>query len=71
MTATEIQRTLAAESELADVLRQFTGQWVAVREHRVIDHADTLAALLGRVEPDLGSIERIFEVGDPGGVCFL
>lgn len=71
MTATEIQRALAAESELADALRAFTGQWVAVRDHRVVDHADTLNALLERVEPNLDTIERIFEVGDPGGICFL
>lgn len=71
MTATEIQRALAAESELADALREFTGQWVAVRDHRVVDHAETLNALLERVEPDLSTIERIFEVGDPGGICFL
>lgn len=71
MTATEIQRTLAAENELAGALREFSGEWVAIRDHRVADHAPTLGALLDRVEPDLGSIERIFEVGDPGGICFL
>lgn len=71
MTATEIKRALAAENELADTLREFTGQWVAVRDHRVVDHADTLNALLERVEPNLDAIERIFEVGDTGGICFL
>lgn len=71
MTATEIKRALAAENELADTLREFTGQWVAVRDHRVVDHADTLNALLERVEPNLDAIERIFEVGDAGGICFL
>jgi hypothetical protein len=71
MSATKIQRALAAEEKLAGALDEFTGQWVAVSEHRVVDHADTLAALLERVEPNLASIERIFEVADPGGICFL
>jgi Family of unknown function (DUF5678) len=71
MSATEIQQALAAEEKLAGALGAFTGQWVAVSEHRVVDHADTLAALLERVEPNLNSIERIFEVADPGGICFL
>jgi hypothetical protein len=71
MTATEIRQALAAEETLAETLSDFTGQWVAVRDHRVVNHAETLNALLERVEPELPSLERIFEVGDPGGVCFL
>lgn len=71
MTATEIQQALAAEEKLAVTLSSYTGQWVAVRNHRVVNHAETLNALLERVEPDLADIDRIFEVGDPGGICFL
>jgi hypothetical protein len=71
MASTDIQRALAAEEELAGALGEFKGQWVAIRDHRVAEHAPTLNALLERVEPDMDAIERIFEVGDPGGICFL
>jgi hypothetical protein len=71
MAATEIQQALAAEERLAVTLGDYTGRWVAVRDHRVVNHAETLNALLERVEPDLADIDRIFEVGDPGGICFL
>jgi hypothetical protein len=71
MTPVEIQQALAAEEALTDTLGEYTGQWVAVKDHRVVNHADTLNALLERVEPNLDTIDRIFEVGDPGGICFL
>ena len=71
MTPTEIEQTLKAEEALADALSAYTGQWVAVRDHRVVSHADTLNVLLERVEPELPTLERIFEVAEPGGICFL
>jgi hypothetical protein len=71
MTPAEIEKALAAEEVLASKLVEYAGQWVAVRDHRVISHASTLNALLERVEPEMASLERIFEVGEPGGICFL
>jgi|GEM_PF-1481290 len=71
MTPADIEQTLKSEEELADSLSAYTGEWVAVREHRVVNHAPTLNALLERVEPEIPNLERIFEVGEPGGVCFL
>lgn len=71
MTPAEIERALAAEEALGDSLSQYTGQWVAVRDHQVVSHADTLNALLERVDVELPTLERIFEVVEPGGICFL
>lgn len=71
MTATEIQQAITAEETLGETLSDYAGQWVAVRDHRVVSHAATLNALLERVEPELSSLERIFEVVEPGGICFL
>jgi Family of unknown function (DUF5678) len=71
MTEAQIQQALAAEEVLATTLSAYTGQWVAIRDHRVVKHADTLNALLERVEPEMATLERIFEVGEPGGICFL
>ncbi len=71
MMAVEIQQALAAEEALGETLADHAGQWVAVQEHRVVNHAPTLAALLERVEPELANLDRIFEVGEPvrGGFC--
>lgn len=71
MTPAEIERTLEAEEALAGTLGDYADQWVAVRDHRVVSHAATLNALLERVEPELPELERIFEVAEPGGICFL
>ncbi len=71
MSPTEIEQVLKAEEALGNALGAYAGQWVAVREHCVVNHADTLNALLERVEPELPTLERIFEVVEPGGICFL
>lgn len=71
MTFSELHEAIEAENALSEALQDFSGEWVAVRDHKVVEHARTLNALLTLVEPDLDAIDRILEVGEPGGVCFL
>lgn len=56
-------RVLEAEAKLAETLPAFQGQWVAVREYKVVDQADTLDELLEKVDDD--TMDRIFEVKLP------
>jgi hypothetical protein len=58
-----------AERELSQGLADFVGQWVAVREHQVVAHAETLAALLEQI--DTSQVEGIFQVAEQGTASFF
>jgi Family of unknown function (DUF5678) len=70
MTVQELERELTAEETLASELENYTGKWVAVRDHAVIDSADTLSNLIERIEGQ--EVERVFEVPAQSGIaCFF
>jgi hypothetical protein len=64
-----LQTQVQAEKRLAGTLNEFAGQWVAVRDHSVADHSDTLRGLLDRI--DTKSVDRIFEVPERGAERFF
>jgi hypothetical protein len=65
----ELMRQVEAERELAVTLDDYAGAWVAVREHLVVAHAETLSALLEEIDPD--SVEGVFQVTEQGTACFF
>ncbi len=70
MTVQELEREITAEEKLAAELENFAGKWVAVRDHAVIDSADTLSDLIERIEGQ--EVERVFEVPAQSGLsCFF
>lgn len=69
MAPTKFQAEVKAEQQLAGTLGEYAGQWVAVRDHSVTDHSDTLRGLLDRI--DTTSVDRIFEVPQQGAGCFF
>ena len=58
----EQNAVLEAEKSLGETFPDYAGQWVAVRNHAVIDHASSLNGLLGRVDPS--SVDRIQHVAN-------
>jgi hypothetical protein len=59
---------VAAEEKLSEVLRQFAGRWVAVRNHEVVANAETLQELRLLVGDD--AVDAVFEVPDETGLSF-
>lgn len=67
----DMDDALKAEQRLAANLNAHMGEWVAVRDHAVVCHADSLRGLLAETE-EIDTIERIFEVStEPGLACFF
>ena len=64
-----VAKLLEAEDRLADTLSGHVGEWVAVRDHKVVDSAGTLGELLGRIDTD--RIDRILEVSEDSDSSFL
>ncbi len=73
MTTSNITNVLKAETLLAANLNRYVGEWVAIRDHDVVCHADTLRGLLEASKTqDVSSFDRIFEVSTASGVsCFF
>jgi hypothetical protein len=73
MTTGNINKALQAEEQLAASLNRYVGQWVAIRNHDVVCHADTLRGLLDATKTeDVSSFDRILEVSETSGVsCFF
>jgi hypothetical protein len=55
-----LQEQVRAEVQLSRRLADFKGKWVAVRNHEVVDDADTLDELVERVETD--EVDAVFAV---------
>jgi hypothetical protein len=69
MTAT-ITKALKAEELLAARLNDYVGEWVAIRDHKVVEHSKTLPRLLAATKDQ--PIDRLLEVtDDPGDSCFF
>jgi hypothetical protein len=65
----DLQEQVAAERQLNEALKDYAGQWVAVRKHEVVSHADSLDELMAQIEPD--EVESVFRVAeDQQAVCF-
>jgi hypothetical protein len=66
----EISRALEAEERLALEFDDFAGEWVAIRDHRVVAHAPTLRALLDGITTT--KVDRILEVPEEAALsCFF
>jgi hypothetical protein len=60
---TDQQRAiLEAEKSLGETFPDYAGQWVAVRNHAVIEHASSLNGLLTQVDPS--QVDRIQHVAN-------
>jgi hypothetical protein len=73
MASVDITKALKAEEQLAANLNEYVGEWVAIRDHNVVCHADTLRGLLVASETqDVDSYDRILEVSTHSGIsCFF
>lgn len=70
MTAKELERARRAEEQLNDDLRDYADQWVAIKDHQVVEHAPTLLELRQRVKPS--EIDRVQRVpAHPGVACYF
>jgi hypothetical protein len=67
----QINQAIRAEEQLAANLNAHVGEWVAVRDHAVVGHADSLRGLLAETE-EIDNIDRILEVSSESGLsCFF
>jgi hypothetical protein len=64
-----VAERIQAEEGLRDALRQYAGEWVAVRDHELIAHAQSLEELLGQVAEQQGQVE-IFQAAEDDFACF-
>ena len=70
MTIDQLETTLNAERALGDAFEEFAGQWVAITDHRVVKHDETLNGLIKQV--DLEKIDRIQHVtAEKAAFCFF
>ena len=70
MSTAELTRAVDAERALGDALETHAGQWVAVRDHRVVASAGTLHELLEVVDED--QIDGVLQVPkEKGAACFF
>jgi hypothetical protein len=70
MGALAIEQQIKAEEALSEHLDAFAGQWVAVRAHEVVAHADTLNALLEEIRGE--EVEGVFQVPhERAAACFF
>jgi ribosome maturation factor RimP len=70
VTTDQLERTLKAERALGDAFEQFAGQWVAIVDHEVVEHNDTLNGLIKQI--DLEKIDRIQHVtAEKAAFCFF
>lgn len=70
MTVHELDQAVEAEERLSHALEQYAGQWVAIADHAVIAHAETLEDLLAQVEGQ--EVERVQQVPEHTGIaCFF
>jgi Family of unknown function (DUF5678) len=68
---TNIHEALLAEEHLAANLSEHAGEWVAIRDHAVVSHADSLRGLLADTK-EIDSVDRILEVSSESGLsCFF
>lgn len=65
----DLMEAVRAERKLSTDLTEYVGQWVAVRDHEVVEHGETLSALLEKV--DLDSVEGVFQVVEQGTASFF
>jgi hypothetical protein len=72
MTTVEAEREIQAELSLADQLADYSGKWVAVKDHQVVLSADSIEELLERIESEETQVETAFQVpeGDDAA-CFF
>lgn len=66
---TDLMAAVQAENQLSADLANYVGQWVAVRDHEVVAHAETLSALLEKIDSD--SVEGVFQVVEQGTASFF
>jgi hypothetical protein len=71
--ADALRQQIAAERELSTRLRDHAGEWVAVRNHEVVAHAQTLEELMERVRERKGEeTVEVFEVStEPESAYFF
>jgi hypothetical protein len=70
MTVAEFERHIKLERRLSSELEQYAGQWVAVRDHIVIAHADTAEKLDDQLRGE-GRPYRTFRVASGAGATLL
>jgi hypothetical protein len=70
MTVAELERHIELERRLAEALEHYAGQWVAVRDHKVIAHAETAQQLHEQLKEDEQSY-RTFRVTRGAGATLL
>lgn len=66
-----VAEQIAAEHTLAHTLDQFKGQYVAIRDHVVIESASTLGELRGKIEGQEDEVEILKVASEPHAACFF
>ncbi len=65
-----LEKEIQAEEQLGRELERYVGQWVAVRDHEVVDHADTFDEISDEI--DGKPVDGLFQVlAEKGAVCFF
>ena len=64
-----VAEQIAAETELNDRLAEYAGQWVALRDHKIVAVADSLKDLHAQIQ-DSSEIEVVQVADDPHVACF-
>jgi len=69
MPTAELDSLIEAEKTLGKELKKYAGEWVAIKGHTVVAHADTPEALLEQTEDQ--EIDRHFRVPSTSGTSLL
>jgi hypothetical protein len=66
-----VAEQVAAERTLAHTLDQYSGRWVAIRDHAVVASGATLEELHEQVQDEEGKVEIFRVATDPHAACFF
>jgi hypothetical protein len=62
---------LKAEQGLGDTLREYAGQWVAIRDYEVVASAESLDELLDQIEGESEDTTVLQVTEDENVTCFF
>lgn len=71
MNAVELARHVDTDDHVGVELMDYAGEWVAVRDHAVFQHAATLDQLFELIQGYEREVEVLRVPEQPGAACFF
>jgi Family of unknown function (DUF5678) len=58
----ELKQAVKAERRLSKRLGEYAGEWIAIRDHKIVAHAKTISDLIDQVRDQLEDLDGIRRV---------